>query len=204
MLRVALVFRDWLSECLLLFFASLTLNWKRFDLCCTEGPWPLLFLLITAGVEWFFLIWEEEVVFDALDFAPGILYVLLCFVVDVNIFFTESVWSVLCFSTCFCVLAVIIFDFTCVYFLFVLNGVCVFFLKDKTSPWTIDNNCTIQCKYIVKPNSISACTLSSIVWTTMLPSLSKLTPALSTYVYVCSWYFFKFYCFSSSSLTLHY
>lgn len=137
MLRVALVFRDWLSECLLLFFASLTLNWKRFDLCCTEGPWPLLFLLITAGVEWFFLIREEEVVFDALDFGPGILYVLLCFVVDVNIFFTESVWSVFCFSTCFCVLAVIIFDFTCVYFLFVLNGVCVFFLKDKTSPWVI-------------------------------------------------------------------
>lgn len=136
MLRVALVFLDWLSECLLLFFASLTLNWKRFDLFCTKGPCPLLFCLITAGVEWFFLIWEE-VVFDALDFAPGILYALLCFMVDVRIFFTASFGSAFWFSTCFCVLAVVIFDFTCVYFLFVFNGVCVFFLEDKTLPLVI-------------------------------------------------------------------
>lgn len=137
MFRVVLVFRDWLFECFLLFFVLLILNWKRFDLCCIEGFWLLFFLLIIVGVEWFFLIWEEEVVFDVLDFVFVILYVLLCFVVDVNIFFIEFVWFVFCFLICFCVFVVIIFDFICVYFLFVLNGVCVFFLKDKISLWVI-------------------------------------------------------------------
>lgn len=59
-----------------------------------------------------------------------------------------------------------------------------FFWKIKLRHELLYNNCTIQCKYIVKTNSISACTLSSIVWTYYV-TITFQTDISLEYIRVC-------------------
>lgn len=145
MLLVTFAFRDSMSECLLLncfAWCSPDLNWHCFVLPFIGDSAALVFFTpILVDAELVFLIWEDFLLVT-LDFVSGFLFAGLVvavtgFIVDIRGSFVVPICD-LCFApgsdlrfpgSDLRQLAVITFDFTLVYFLLPLNGVCVFFLN---------------------------------------------------------------------------